>query len=112
MVGWAAITQLKAKAASCTAPPRAALFHFHTGRPLVSRAMRDILKDLLLRGGYDTSKYNTHSLWIGAAAAAAQEGLLPSTIQWLGRWSSTAYTSYARHPLTSPSVTATIAPAP
>ena len=60
---------------NCTAPPRAALFHFHTGRPLTSRAMRAILKDLLLRGGYDTSKYNTHSLRIGAATAA-----VPSTI--------------------------------
>eukprot|EP00731_Ephydatia_muelleri_P037700 Em0539g2a len=106
------VMALRAYFQNCTAPPRAALFHFHTGRPLTSRAMRAILKDLLLRGGYNTSQYNTHSLRIGAATAAAQAGLPPSTIQRLGRWSSGAYTTYTRHPLTSPSDTATIASAP
>ncbi|KAL5515708.1 hypothetical protein EMCRGX_G000913 [Ephydatia muelleri] len=86
------VMALRAYFENCTAPPRAALFHFHTGRPLISRAMRAILKDLQLRGGYNTSKYNTHSLQIGAATAAAQAGLPPSTIQRLGRWSSAAYT--------------------
>ncbi|KAL5497449.1 hypothetical protein EMCRGX_G013922 [Ephydatia muelleri] len=106
------VMALRAYFQNCTAPPRAALFHFHTGRPLTSRAMRAILKDLLLRGGYNTSHNNTHSLRIGAATAAAQAGLPPSTIQRLGRWSSGAYTTYTRHPLTSPSDTATIASAP
>ena len=100
---------------NCTAPPRAALFHFHIGRPLTSRAMRAILKDLLLRSGYDTSKYNIHSLRIGAATAAAQAGLPPSTIHHpaAGKMKQhclhhlhTAYTTYTRHPLTSPSDTA------
>eukprot|EP00731_Ephydatia_muelleri_P033672 Em0035g9a len=103
------VMALRAYFQNCTAPPRAALFHFHTGRPLTSRA---ILKDLLLRGGYITSQYNTHSLRIGAATAAAQAGLPPSTIQRLGRWSSAAYTTYTWHPLTSPSDTATVASAP
>ena len=85
---------------NCTAQPRVVLFHFHT---LTSRAIRAILKDLLLRCGYDTSKYNTQSLQIGAATAAAQAGLPLSTIQRLGRWSSTAYTTYTWHPLRSPS---------
>ncbi|KAL5463980.1 hypothetical protein EMCRGX_G032933 [Ephydatia muelleri] len=106
------VMALRAYFQNCTAPPKAALFHFHTGRPLTSRAMRAILKDLLLRGGYNTSKYNTHSLRIGAATAAAQAGLPPSTIQRLGRWSSTAYTTYTQHPLTNPSDTATLASAP
>ena len=65
------------------APPTAAPFHFHTGCPLTSRAMIPILQDVLLRCGYDTSKYNTHSLRIRAATAAAQAGLPPSTIQQL-----------------------------
>eukprot|EP00731_Ephydatia_muelleri_P017502 Em0010g600a len=47
---------------NCTAQPRVVLFHFHT---LTSRAIRAILKDLLLRCGYDTSKYNTQSLRLG-----------------------------------------------
>ncbi|KAL5515947.1 hypothetical protein EMCRGX_G001197 [Ephydatia muelleri] len=106
------VMALRAYFQNCTAPPRAALFHFHTGRLLTSRAMRAILKDLLLWGGYNTSQYNTHSLRTGAATAAAQAGLPPSTIQRLGRWSSAAYITYTRHPLTSPSDTATIASAP
>eukprot|EP00731_Ephydatia_muelleri_P017422 Em0010g520a len=90
------VMALQADFGNCTAQPRVVLFHFHTGRPLISRAIRAILKDLLLRCGYDTSKYNTHSLRIGAATAAAQAGLPLSTIQRLGRWSSTAYTTYTR----------------
>ena len=105
------VVALQAYFEDCKAPPGSSLFHFRTGRPLTSRAMRAILRDLLLRGGYDTSKYNTHSLRIGAATAAAQAGLPSSTIQRLGRWSSTAYTTYTRHPLTLPSDTATLASA-
>eukprot|EP00731_Ephydatia_muelleri_P017504 Em0010g602a len=90
------VMALQADFGNCTAQPRVVLFHFHTGRPLISRVIRAILKDLLLRCGYDTSKYNTHSLRIGAATAAAQAGLPLSTIQRLGRWSSTAYTTYTR----------------
>ena len=80
----------------------------HSGVPQTKRA---ILRDLLLRGWYDTSKYNTHSLRTGAATAAARAGLPSSTIQRLGRWSSAAYTTYTRHPLTLPSDTATVASA-
>ena len=106
------VMALQAYFEHCTAQPRVALFHSHTGRPLTSSAMRAILKDLLLRGGYNTSKYNTQGLRIGAATAAARAGLPPSTIQRLGRWSSTIYTTYTRHPLTSPSDTATVASGP
>eukprot|EP00731_Ephydatia_muelleri_P003005 Em0001g3005a len=62
-----------------------------------------ILQDLLHRLGYNSSQYNTHSLRIGAATAAAQAGLPPSTIQRLGQWRSSVFTTYARHPLTLPS---------
>ena len=106
------VMALQAYFKHCTALPRVALFHSHTGRPLTSSAMRAILKDLLLRGGYNTSKYNTQGLRIGAATAAARAGLPPSTIQRLGRWSSTIYTTCTRHPLTSPSDTATVASGP
>ncbi|KAL5496745.1 hypothetical protein EMCRGX_G013099 [Ephydatia muelleri] len=106
------VMALQAYFKHCTALPRVALFHSHTGHPLTSSAMRAILKDLLLRGGYNTSKYNTQGLRIGAATAAARAGLPPSTIQRLGRWSSTIYTTYTRRPLTSPSDTATVASGP
>ena len=103
------VAALQAYFEHCKAPPGASLFHFQTGCPLTSRAIRAILRDLLLKSGYNTSKYNTHSLWIGAATAAAQVGLPSPTIQRLGRWSSTAYTTYTRHLLTLPSDTATVA---
>ena len=90
------VVALQAYFEDCKAPPGSSLFHSQTGCPLTSRAMRAILRDLLLRGGYDTFKYNTKSLRIGAATAAAQAGLPSSTIQRLGRWSSTAYTTYTR----------------
>ena len=47
------VMALQADFGNCTAQPRVVLFHFHTGRPLISRAIRAILKDLLLRCGYD-----------------------------------------------------------
>eukprot|EP00731_Ephydatia_muelleri_P013512 Em0007g822a len=49
---------------------------------------------------------------LGAATAAAQARLPPSTIQRLGRWRSSVFTTYARHPLTLPSDTARIASGP
>ena len=85
------VVALQAYFEDCKAPPGSSLFHFQTGCPLTSQAMRAILRDLLLRCGYGTSNYNTHSLQIGAATAAARAGLPSSTIQQLGRWSSIAY---------------------
>ena len=79
--------------------------------PLSSRALRSILQDLLHRLGHDATQYHTHSLRIGAATctAAAQAGLPLSTIQRLGRWRSSAFTTYTRHPLTLPTDTASLA---
>ena len=105
------VTMMQAYFDQCKEPPDSSLFHFKTGGSLTARAMRATLRNLLLRGGYDTSRYNTHSLRIGAATAAAQAGLPTSTIQRLGRWSSNTYTTYTRHTLTHPSDTATIASA-
>ena len=105
------VVALQAYFEDCKAPPGSSLFHFQTGRPLTSQAMRAILRDLLLRCGYGTTNYNTHSLQIGATTAAARAGLPSSTIQQLGRWSSIAYTIYTWHPLTLPLDTATVASA-
>ena len=74
------VMALRAYFENCTAPPRAALFHLHISRPLTSRAKRAILKDLLLRGWYDTSKYN------------------PQTPDWGSNSSSTSRPPTIHHP--------------
>ena len=85
------------------------LFHFKNGRPLTAKSFRVTLLSLVEQCGYDPLKYNTHSLRIGAATAAARAGLPSDTIQKLGRWRSNAYLTYTRHPLTSPSDTRAMA---
>ena len=96
------VSAMEAYLNHCRESHQTALIHFQTGRPLSSRAMRSILRDLLHRLGHDSSQYNTHSLRIGAATAAARAGLPPSTIQRLGRWRSSAFTAYTRYALTRP----------
>eukprot|EP00731_Ephydatia_muelleri_P033522 Em0031g30a len=84
-------------------------FHFSDGRPLTSKSFRSTFLSLVERCGYNPAQYNTHSLRIGAATAAARAGLPTETIQKLGRWRSSAYQTYTRHPLTHPSDTRTMA---
>eukprot|EP00731_Ephydatia_muelleri_P034819 Em0079g6a len=55
------------------------------GTALTARALRLVLHHLIRRCGYSTELYNTHSLRIGAATAAARSGLPPATIKNLGR---------------------------
>eukprot|EP00731_Ephydatia_muelleri_P011199 Em0006g93a len=85
------------------------LFHFRDGRPLTSKSFRSTFLSLVEQCGYNPAQYNTHSLRIGAATAAARAGLPTETIQKLGRWQSSAYQTYTRHPLTHPSDTRTMA---
>ncbi|KAL5505879.1 hypothetical protein EMCRGX_G007418 [Ephydatia muelleri] len=85
------------------------LFHFRDGRPLTSMSFRSTFLSLVEQCGYNPAQYNTHSLRIGAATAAARAGLPTETIQKLGRWRSSAYQTYTRHPLTHPSDTRTMA---
>ena len=74
------------------------LFTFRNGTPLTPRSFRQHLHCLLHEGGYNADRYNTHSLRIGAATAAAQAGTPHRTIKQLGRWRSQAYQSYIRPP--------------
>ena len=46
--------------------------------------------------GSSPSVYTGHPFCIGAATAAAERGIPPTTIQRLGRWSSSAFESYIR----------------
>lgn len=94
-----------------TQSARKPLFRFQSGTALTARALRLVLHHLIRKCGYSTKLYNTHSLRIGAATAAARSGLPPEAIKILGRWRSEAYKVYTRHPLTQPSNSAVIASA-
>ena len=94
-----------------TRSARKPLFLFESGTVLTARALRLVLHHLIRRCGYSKKLYNTHSLRIGAATAAARSGLPPAAIKNLSRWRSEAYKVYTLHPLTQPSDSAVIASA-
>lgn len=105
-----AVAAMEAYRRHCHCPTHSSpLFHFKNGRPLTAKVFRITLLSLVEQCGYDPRKYNTHSLRIGAATAAARAGLPSDTIQKLGRWRSNAYITYTRHPLTFPSDTRAMA---
>ena len=58
--------------------------------------IRTILRTL----GYPQDKYAGHSFRIGAATAAAQNGLEDSVTKTLGRWQSSAFLQYIKTPQT------------
>ena len=63
-------------------------------RPKLVRYLRQALKE----AGIDAAPFSGHSFRIGAATTAARQGLSDSLIQTLGRWKSSAFTSYIRIP--------------
>ena len=104
------VAAMEAYRGCCRCPIQSSpLFHFSDGRPLTSKSFRSTFLSLVEQCGYNPTQYNTHSLRIGAATAAARAGLPTETIQKLGRWRSSAYQTYTRHPLTHPSDTRTMA---
>ena len=104
------VAAMEACIGCCRCPTHSSpLFHFRDGRPLTSKRFRSTFQSLVEQCGYNPAKYNTHSLRIGAATAAARAGLPLDTIQKLGRWRSSVYWTYIRHPLTHPSDTRTMA---
>ena len=104
------VAAMEAYRGCCRCPIQSSpLFHFRDGRPLTSKSFRSTFLSLVEQCGYNPAQYNTHSLRIGAATAAAGAGLPTETIQKLGRWRSSAYQTYTRHPLTHPSDTRTMA---
>ncbi|KAL5506051.1 hypothetical protein EMCRGX_G007617 [Ephydatia muelleri] len=104
------VAAMEAYRGCCRCPIQSSpLFHFRDGRPLTSKSFCSTFLSLVEQCGYNPAQYNTHSLCISAATAAARAGLPTETIQKLGRWQSSAYQTYTRHPLTHPSDTRTMA---
>lgn len=75
------------------------LFIFKNGTPLSKSLLVKHLREALQKAGISTENYNGHSFRIGAATAAARAGLNDSLIQSLGRWKSSAFTTYIRTPV-------------
>ena len=69
------------------------LFMYQDGRPL---PRIDFVAAALATDGLDVSRFNGHSLQIGAATTAAQVGIPDSVIQSLGHWKSSAFMTYVR----------------
>ena len=74
------------------------LFLFQDGTPLSRPALVGAVRRALESQGLDVSRFNGHSFRIGAATTAAACGISDSLIQALGRWKSSAFTSYIQTP--------------
>ena len=74
------------------------LFRFADRRPLTRARLVQELRQVLAEVGICTSQFSGHSFRIGAATTAAAKGLEDSTIKMLGRWESSAYTTYIKTP--------------
>ena len=73
-------------------------FRFQDNSPLTKAHFVARVRDALTRAGYPCRDYAGHSFRIGAATTASVVGILDSTIQALGQWSSTAFFTYIRMP--------------
>ncbi len=74
------------------------LFLFQDGSTLSRQLLIQEVRLALRHTSYDVSRFNGHSFRIGAATTAASQGFEDSLIQTLGRWRSSAYTTYINTP--------------
>ena len=77
-------------------PGKGPLFLFRDGRFLTRQRFVEAVRQALHKAGMDQSEYSGHSFRIGAATAAAANGLEDSVIKTLGRWRSLAYLLYVQ----------------
>ena len=80
-------------------PEQGPLFILQDHKPLSRIGLVTRMREALSKAGIDTSNFSGHSFRIGAASTAARAGFNDSFIQTLGRWKSSAFTSYIRTPL-------------
>ena len=77
------------------------LFQFADGSPLSCTRLVEAVRSALSSRGFAVQGFNGHSFRIGAATTAAACGIPDSLIQTLGRWRSSAFTSYIRTPVST-----------
>ena len=80
-------------------PTQGPLFVFDDGTPLSRPLLVLHLREALSQLGINIANYSGHSFRIGAASTAAAVGFSDSFIQQLGRWKSSAFTTYIRTPV-------------
>ncbi len=73
-------------------------FRFKNGDPLTKPAFSKHVRSALQELSLPYQEFAGHSFRIGAATTAAKAGIEDSTIQMLGRWSSSAFLVYIRSP--------------
>ncbi|XP_034086278.1 uncharacterized protein LOC117555511 [Gymnodraco acuticeps] len=76
--------------------PLSPLFLLPGNIPLTKHRFNYYLKQILSKSGLSPQLFSGHSFRIGAATSAAIQGVSSSSLQQLGRWSSSAFTSYIR----------------
>ena len=74
------------------------LFRFESGAPLSRSALVIFVRAALRQAGLPAASYSGHSFRIGVATTAASLGLEDSAVRALGRWRSSAFHRYIRHP--------------
>ena len=74
------------------------LFRFMDGKLLTKARFVEAVREALGLAGLDPKAFAGHSFRIGAATTASTCGLNDSTIQMLGRWTSSAYLVYIKTP--------------
>ena len=77
------------------------LFLFQDGSTLSRQRLVLELRKALACTSFDASGFNGHSFRIGAATTAAENGFEDSFIQTLGRWRSSAFTTYINTPVST-----------
>jgi integrase len=75
-------------------PPKSPLFRTHSGPFSRAKFITEMRRRLKTKGYTEWKSYSGHSPRRGAAQHAADNGILESDIQHLGRWSSQAYKGY------------------
>lgn len=78
-----------------TIKSRVAFVH-QNGDPATRQQVTTILHKCLLKLGYNTACFQSHSFRIGRATDLSIGGLAPESIARLGRWSSDSYKRYLR----------------
>ena len=72
------------------------LFITPTNNPMSQSWFSHHLSQVVAKCDLPSGKYSGHSFRIGAATSAALQGVSTASLQQLGRWSSSAYSSYIR----------------
>ena len=76
--------------------PLSPLFLIQGNFPLSKIWFNHHFRQVLINSGLSPQLYSGHSFRIAAATSAANQGISTASLQQLGRWSSSAYTSYIR----------------